>query len=243
MNAIACLVYLRHDVTAHLDLAQLAYAQSAAGRSPVDPTSAETYVKLVSYTTSATLENGSRLMTNLQRFLKLVAPVAAIAFAATVLDAPSAGAQGPGLPLSKCFDAVGTYLTTNYAKDESGKFISRSLVSLTNGGHAFFTDSGEAGEPGFGPFSDGRGAWRCVSNEKGVTRFLATVLDFTFITPGFPKQLIGRLDIDASFDAAAEKLSGTMTLYLVPIDGDPLNQSNLKEGATGKFEAQKVIAP
>ena len=182
-------------------------------------------------------------MTNLPSILKLVVLTSAIAIAATVLDAPSTSAQGPGLPLSKCFDAVGTYLTTNYAKDEHGKFISRSLISLTNGGHAFFTDSGEAGEPGFGPFSDGRGAWRCVSNEKGVTRFLATVLDFTFITPSTPKQQIGRLDIDASFDAAAEKLSGTMALYLVPFDGDPLKKSNLKEAATGNFEAQKFIAP
>ena len=182
-------------------------------------------------------------MTNLQRILKLVMLAPAIAIAATVLDAPSASAQGLGLPLSKCFDAVGTHWTTNYAKDERGKFMSRSLISLTNGGHAFFTDSGEAGEPGFGPFSDGRGAWRCVSNEKGVTRILATVLDFTFITPSTPKQQIARLDIDASFDAAAEKLSGTMTLYLVPLDGDPLKKVNLKEGATGTFEAQKVVVP
>jgi len=182
-------------------------------------------------------------MTKLQRCLTLVVLAPAIAAAATVVGASSAGAQGPGLPLSKCLDAVGTYLTTNYAKDESGKFISRSLISLTNGGHAFFTDSGEAGEPGFGPFSDGRGAWRCLSKEKSLTRFVATVLDFTFITPGFPKQLIGRLDIDGSFDAAADKLSGTMTLYLVPIDGDPLKQSDLKKGAEGTFEAQKVMTP
>jgi len=182
-------------------------------------------------------------MTKLQSILKLVVLTPAVAIAATFLDAPGTRAQGPGLPLSKCFDAVGTYLTTNYAKDEHGRFISRSIISLTNGGHAFFTDSGEAGEPGFGPFSDGRGAWRCVSNENGVTRFLATILDFTFITPSAPKQQIGRLDIDASFYAAAEKLSGTLTLYLVPIDGDPLKKSNLKEGATGDFEAQKVVAP
>lgn len=189
------------------------------------------------------LEQGNRQMTNLQRFVKLAVLAAAIAVAGTGLGALSAGAQDSGLPLSKCFDAVGTYLTTNHVKDESGKFISRSLISLTNGGHAFFTDSGEAGEPGFGPFSDGRGAWRCVSNEKGVTRFLATVLDFTFISPSSPKQLIGRLDIDGSFDAAAGKLAGTMTLYLVAIDGDPLKQADMKKSAEGTFEAQKVIAP
>jgi hypothetical protein len=134
-------------------------------------------------------------------------------------------------------------LSTNFAKDGSNKFISRSLISLTNGGHAFFTDSGEAGEPGFGPFSGGRGAWRCMSNENGVARFLATVLDFTFATPSIPKQLIGRLDIDGSFDVSTAKLSGTMALYFVPIGGDPLMQSDLKKSAEGAFEAQKVRAP
>jgi hypothetical protein len=68
-------------------------------------------------------------------------------------------------------------------------------------------------------------------------------LDFTFITPSSPKQLIGRLDIDGSFDAAAGKLSGTMTLYLVAIDGDPLKQADMKKSAEGTFQAQKVIAP
>ena len=181
-------------------------------------------------------------MMKLQRCLTLVGLVLAVAVATSV-STSSAGAQGSGLPLSKCIDAVGSYLTTNSGKDDSGKFISRSLISFTNGGHAFFTDSGEAGEPGFGPFSDGRGAWRCVSKEKGVTRFVATVLDFTFITPSFSKQLIGRLDINGSFDPTADKLSGTMTLYLVPIDGNPLKQSDLKKGAEGTFEAQKIIVP
>jgi len=182
-------------------------------------------------------------MINLQRILKLVAMTPGIVVACAVLGAPDVGAQNAGLPLSKCLDAVGTYLSTNFAKDGSNKFISRSLISLTNGGHAFFTDSGEAGEPGFGPFSGGRGAWRCMSNENGVARFLATVLDFTFVTPSTRKQLIGRLDIDGSFDVSTAKLSGTMTLYFVPIGGDPLMQSDLKKSAEGAFEAQKVRAP
>jgi hypothetical protein len=34
-----------------------------------------------------------------------------------------------------------------------------------------------------------------------------------------------------------------MTLHLVPVGADPLKQGNLKEGASGKFKAHKVIAP
>ncbi len=162
---------------------------------------------------------------------------------ATCVSASGVRAEGAGLPLSKCLDAVGTFLTINDAKDDGKKFASRSLISLTNGGHAFFTDSGDAGGPGFGPFSDGRGAWSCVSDEDGATRFLATILDFTFVTPSFPEQKIGRLDLEGSFDAATEKLLGTMTLSLVPIDGNPLDKSALKEVVTATFEGQKVDAP
>ncbi len=43
-----------------------------------------------------------------------------------------------------CHDLVGTYLTKNYAKGESGaNFISRSLLTLSGSGVASFTDSGE----------------------------------------------------------------------------------------------------
>ena len=51
--------------------------------------------------------------------------------------------------ISACINAVGTYLTTNVrSASDATQIVSRSLLSLTNGGHAFFTDSGEAGEPG-----------------------------------------------------------------------------------------------
>jgi hypothetical protein len=64
-----------------------------------------------------------------------------------------------------CHDLVGTYLTKNYAKgDSGGNFTSRSLIALSGGGLASFTDSGEGGEAGFGPFTDGRGSWRCLED-------------------------------------------------------------------------------
>lgn len=98
-------------------------------------------------------------------------------------------------PLSACFDAVGTYLTTNLAVDD-GRIVGRSLISLTNGGHFFLTDSNEGGDPNFAPFTDGRGSWRCVSDEQGSAHIAASVLDFTHNTAAHPEQMIARLDYD-----------------------------------------------
>ena len=148
------------------------------------------------------------------------------------------------LPLSDCSDLVGTYLTKNFAKGASDEtFTSRSLLSFTNGGHTFFTDSGETGEPGFGPFSDGRGAWRCVADEKGATKALATVLDFTFRTQSNPKQQIARLNFEARYDAQTEMISGTIKLYFAPITGDPLESSSLHGGDAFEFTGLRVEAP
>jgi hypothetical protein len=181
----------------------------------------------------------------MKSMLSSLTPTALIPVAAAavlVAGMSSASSQALELPLSDCLAAVGTYLTAN--RDQSGgdDFVSRSLLSITNGGHMFFTDSGQGGEPGYAPFSDGRGAWRCVSNEDGVTRFVGSVLDFTY-PPAGEQQRIGRLDIDAYFTQATEALSGTMTLYFVPVDGDPLDPARLDEDGTGSFTGKRVEAP
>ena len=161
------------------------------------------------------------------------------------VNANPAGTKSPGeLPLSDCLNLVGTYLTKNFKKGGSDEtFASRSLLSFTNGGHTFFTDSGEAKEPGFGPFSDGRGAWRCVADEKGATKALATVLDFTFQTQSNPEQQIARLNFEARYDAQTKMISGTIKLYFVPLTGDPLEASSLHDGDAYQFTGLRVEAP
>lgn len=144
------------------------------------------------------------------------------------------------LPLSACFDAVGTYLTKNFASDKSGKAASRSLLSLTNGGHAFFTDSGEAGSQVYAPFTDGRGAWRCRSTSDSETAMAITVLDFTLAKPGGRSQAIARLDMEAVRGPSPGRIKGTITLYFVPLDGDPLNVETLGEGRVFRFEGLRV---
>jgi hypothetical protein len=144
-------------------------------------------------------------------------------------------------PLSACFGAVGTFLTTN-VNPTSGKTVGRSLISLTNGGHFFLTDSNEGGEAGFAPFTEGRGAWRCVSDEAGRLHIMATVLDMTHKTTEFPEQKIVRLDYDASYHEAEGTLNADVKLYFMPIDANPLDAANLKDPIPNQIAGVRVTA-
>jgi ketosteroid isomerase-like protein len=139
-----------------------------------------------------------------------------------------------------CRGVAGTYLTKNVMKDGSADgFTSRSLITLGRSGLALFTDSGEGGEAGFAPFTDGRGTWRCLPNgEIG-----ATTLDFTVPTAGKPDAEIGRLDFKLVYDPASKTLTGTATLYLVPLGQDPMVKANLKDGREFEITGQRVEAP
>lgn len=138
-----------------------------------------------------------------------------------------------------CHDLVGTYLTKNFAKGETGgSFTSRSLIALSGSNQASFTDSGEGGEKGFGPFTDGRGSWRCIEANK----VHAVTLDFTTPTAEKPKAEIGRLDFDLAYDPASKTIKGTATLRLIQLGDDPLAPG---EGSGRQFEitGQRVEAP
>jgi hypothetical protein len=100
--------------------------------------------------------------------------------------------------------------------EPESKFMSRSLISFIPGGLVFFTDTGQEGEADFAPFTAGQGGWRC---EKG--RMRATILDFTLPKEG-GKQQIGRLDLDVGYNAKTKRMSGDGTLYLIPLDADPM---------------------
>jgi hypothetical protein len=128
-------------------------------------------------------------------------------------------------------------------KGESGNdFTSRSLISIGRFGLILFTDSGEGGEAGFAPFTDGRGTWRCVSGEGEAPKASATTLDFTAPTAESPKGGIGRLDFELTYDAASKTIDGTATLYLIPLGSDPLVAGALKDGRQFAITGQRVEA-
>ena len=156
---------------------------------------------------------------------------------ALALAGPAIAAE-TGQPLSDCAGVVGTWLT-----DNPGKEPSRSLISLTADGLVLFADSGEGGGAGFAPFTGSHGAWRCVAGDSGSLKLSATMLDFTLPTPDWPDQKIGRLDIQATVDAAKGTMSGTMKLYLAEIDADPMAEAKLTMDAEGQFGAVRITAP
>lgn len=139
-----------------------------------------------------------------------------------------------------CKDLLGTYLTKNAAKD--GSFTSRSLLSFAGHGLALFTDSGQGGEKGFTPFTDGRGAWRCVVGEDGKLKVKATTLDFTAPADGSERK-IGRLDFDLNYQADKKTIAGNATLYFVPLDADPYASDGLKDGLQFDISGQRIEAP
>ncbi len=143
-----------------------------------------------------------------------------------------------GQPLSACAEAVGAWLTTN-----PGNEPSRTLLSLTADGLVLSADSGEGGGVGYAPFTGAHGAWRCVASEAGSLRLSATILDFTVPTADWPKQQIGRLDIDGTIDTKKGTMSGTMTLLFAPLDDDPFMAAELAEDAAGTFSAIRITAP
>ncbi|HEX2447027.1 MAG TPA: DUF4440 domain-containing protein [Methyloceanibacter sp.] len=143
-----------------------------------------------------------------------------------------------------CRRLVGTYLTKNVAKGVGVEsVISRSIISLDRSGLALFTDSGEGGEAGFAPFTDGRGTWRCLRGEDGAVKARATTLDFTLPTAEHPAAGIGRLDFEFAADPGTHALSGTARLYLVPLGSDPLDEAALKDGREFDITTERIEVP
>ncbi|MEO1089813.1 MAG: hypothetical protein AAFX81_04220 [Pseudomonadota bacterium] len=144
----------------------------------------------------------------------------------------------------ECLPVVGTFLTTKYEDGADGTApIGRSLLSLTNGGHAFFTDSAEAGVPGFQPFSDARGAWRCTKNDGGEIEFTLVMLDFTFPTAAQPDQKIARIDTRASFVVEAGRLSGRTVVSFADLYSDPSDAEAFADPIAYRFEGTKIEVP
>jgi hypothetical protein len=137
-----------------------------------------------------------------------------------------------------CKALLGTYLTTNKPKG-GDKIASRSLLSFAAAHLVLFTDSGESGEAGFAPVTDGQGTWYCEPGEGEALRLSATLLDFTGSGVGSAAG-IGRLDFALTSTPASQTLSGTATLYILPLDGDPLDPAALKDGRAFEITGRRV---
>jgi ketosteroid isomerase-like protein len=149
------------------------------------------------------------------------------------------GAKGP--KAAPCKELMGTYLTKNAAKGAS-EVASRSLLSFGSGGIVSFADSGEGGESGFAPFTEGSGTWRCMAGANGDAKVKATTFDFTEPAGGV-KGEIGRLDFDLAYDAGKRTLKGGAVLNLLPLSDDPLKPGKPAGGRAFEIVAQRIPAP
>lgn len=173
-----------------------------------------------------------------------IAAATAVALLTALSAAPSAANDDSAPEIARCMEAVGTYLTRRENRAVEGpERVGRSLLSLTNGGHAFLTDSAGGGVSGFQPFSDGRGVWRCETTGHGEETFSAVILDFTYPTDKYPDPQIARLDIKATYRAGSNQLTGMTTIRFAALDGDPMDEHELKDRIDYGFTGIRITLP
>lgn len=138
---------------------------------------------------------------------------------------------------SKCGAAVGTFLTENVLDNQGKAGTSRSLLVLTNGGHALRFDSDEDGAAmDSRPFGDSAGTWACQGvDEDGMIRLTVTTLDFTFAIAEGETGQIARIDAAGTFDPETETMELKGRLGFLP-----LSAAGEKAGALSK--AETIIA-
>jgi len=111
------------------------------------------------------------------------------------------------------FQGVGTgsYLT-NITDASTGAFSSRSVITLHSDHTLTAIDSGqEASSP---TFSSQQGTWTQQGYNGSVK---ASTLDFSFQSP----QTIARVDYVINAASGEGNISGTLTLTIFPINGNP----------------------
>ena len=136
-------------------------------------------------------------------------------------------------PITDCRKLVtGTYLTTN-----SGDFGSfRGIITFTQDGNFFATDSIQSGVPSVQPFGNIQGNWKCTSDRE----ITATSLNFNYPTATLPGS-IGRGDFRATFDPKNGIVQATSTLRFYDLNANPLNDDAPIAG-TFTFTGQRVRA-
>lgn len=156
--------------------------------------------------------------------------------AGCVVAPQSASAQD--LIDAACAPLVGTFLTMKLADGKpAADTEGRSLISFTNGGHAFLSDSAQGGDLEFAPFSDARGAWNCTAGDSGLN-WRATMVDFTFRNDIHEEQHVVRVELSGTLGADAA-MTGEAAVHFYPLADDPFTGTPDKS-LTYAFNAQKI---
>jgi len=156
--------------------------------------------------------SGSRFVPRCGRFWTVIA----VMTFAWIEPALSQEIHGP------CSQAVGTFLTTNDVTENGKTATSRSVIALTNGGHALRFDSDESGAKlDRRAFGDSAGTWRCDGvADDGTVRMTATMIDFTFPAADGEKGQIARMDVSGRYDPTSETLELEGELVFLPMTAE-----------------------
>ncbi|MEP3276241.1 MAG: hypothetical protein ABJN26_07810 [Stappiaceae bacterium] len=164
-------------------------------------------------------------------------------WAMLVAIGPNTASAQSDAKLEACLDVVGTFMTYRSIKDDGAEKKGRSMLSLTNGGQAFFTDSAQGGGLTFQPFTEGRGSWRCISNEDGKVMFSVLVFHFTLPTHQDPRQKISRVITRATYDLEKKELTGQTAIVYLPLYDNPMGAGMPGNRINYKFTGFPIVAP
>ncbi len=167
--------------------------------------------------------------------------VAASLLAASLLAAPAAASE---LIPAECAPLVGTFVTKNSLPDgKGGTLRTRSLISLTNGGHAFRSDSDQNSGLDQLSFGDSQGAWRCLGKEGESLKLTARMINFSYPASINQQTAIARIDYRGTYDPAEGTLRLVGELSFLTVDSDPDTAKPAFESVQVEVTGYKIVAP
>jgi len=176
--------------------------------------------------------------------IKIAKTISAALVCAAALFPISASAEIEG----DCSEAVGTFFTKN-ALDNNGRTgTSRSLLVLTNGGHALRFDSDQMDAVmDSRPFGDSAGTWRCDGvDEDGTVRLTATMLDFTYPDAEGDSGQVARIDATGTYDPKTETMALKGALGFLPLNSDGQSADALSKASSTimiSFTGKRIDLP
>ena len=147
----------------------------------------------------------------------------------------------------KCGKAVGTFLTNNALDNDGRTGKSRSLLVLTNGGHALRFDSDEEGAAmDSRPFGDSAGTWRCDGTDSDGTVYLtAAMLDFTYPDAEGDDQQIARIELSGTYtpDTGTMELTGKLGFFPLSADAEKAGAMSASSTTVITMHGAKIELP
>ncbi|MDF5723483.1 MAG: hypothetical protein PUP91_24045 [Rhizonema sp. PD37] len=146
---------------------------------------------------------------------------------------------------TRCRNLVGTYIAQTFL---NGDFTGRRVLTLTEDGNFFVTDSNQGGTQGVpiaaqsspnNRFTNGQGVWECTKTGD----FTAKSLNFNFPDPQSTLSVkTARVDYSATFSSQTQTVQGTFEIRTFNLTENPLEDNvPVSQGESFTFTGQRVI--